>query len=843
VADTVLQSFLVKLGFTVDPGGQKRFQDTMTGAARQVNELRLGLVALAIGVEEVVRRTTRSFDQLYASSRDIGVSARGLKETASGFDAVGLAADSARTTLNQIRQGLTGETKPVFDNIAASLKVTYTDAKTFFENTAEALGKEIRLHGEGAGTLAFSIKQMAAQAGINYEALRTVGLGWEFYRDRVKYVDDLFTKLFKNDKGIKDATEAAAKMHNEFGKVGDAIELGLARIVTDPAVSKAIDDIAAGLAKWLVSDATVDNIKSILDSIEKGLKDPETIKEISKALHDLGDVVLAVGQAVKWLIETIGVKGLAEIFGGYLAITFLGRLAAAFGAVSAAVGVLIARLPVLIGLYAAFKGSQLTPQELTPGAPEQQKRAEDIEKSFEGTSIGGFFKWLHDFDPFKGKGVFGAPHGQHGGIVPINAHAGEMLLPRQISEGLQQLFMRGPAYGGGAANDNYLADQLDRWLHGDSAFRPIVDLANQSFERLRQLFLDFFKPMEQQPAAPGGAPGGPAAPGGPGIVAGGGAFTGDKAEFIKKAWPLAQQVALQTGIDPHLVLAQAALESGWGQRATGQNFFGIKPGGTLAKYGSMEESFQAYADLMKTRNYSGVRAAQGIPAQIKAMIAAGYTPDVGYAEQLQQISGQLANVETTPGAVGADNAQWASSQANWARRTGALGTPEEAGRNLVSVKSKDGQTWRVNKAVAAGFQVLIDEFDRRGLKPISGGGYAPRPIRGSSEWSAHAFGSAIDIDPEANPLGGKGKMPDWVGPFARKLGLVWGGYWQGRPDPMHFEATAAAMRRGGTSAYADNSTTTINVHATDPHGTARAVSDQHDRRSASHMRNFRTHVA
>jgi hypothetical protein len=41
----------------------------------------------------------------------------------------------------------------------------------------------------------------------------------------------------------------------------------------------------------------------------------------------------------------------------------------------------------------------------------------------------------------------------------------------------------------------------------------------------------------------------------------------------------------------------------------------------------------------------------------------------------------------------------------------------------------------------------------------------------------------------------------------------------------------------------DNSTTTINVQATDPHGTARAVSDLRDRRSAQHIRNFRTNVA
>jgi hypothetical protein len=61
---------------------------------------------------------------------------------------------------------------------------------------------------------------------------------------------------------------------------------------------------------------------------------------------------------------------------------------------------------------------------------------------------------------------------------------------------------------------------------------------------------------------------------------------------------------------------------------------------------------------------------------------------------------------------------------------------------------------------------------------------------------------------------------------------------------MHFDLGGRRGRfRRGDWAYIDNSTTTVVAQATDPHGTARAVSDLRDRRSAQHMRNFRTNVA
>lgn len=47
-------------------------------------------------------------------------------------------------------------------------------------------------------------------------------------------------------------------------------------------------------------------------------------------------------------------------------------------------------------------------------------------------------------------------------------------------------------------------------------------------------------------------------------------------DFIKKILPAAQACQRATGVPASVTIAQAALESGWGERAPGNNLFGIK---------------------------------------------------------------------------------------------------------------------------------------------------------------------------------------------------------------------------------------------------------------------------
>jgi peptidoglycan hydrolase-like protein with peptidoglycan-binding domain len=76
-------------------------------------------------------------------------------------------------------------------------------------------------------------------------------------------------------------------------------------------------------------------------------------------------------------------------------------------------------------------------------------------------------------------------------------------------------------------------------------------------------------------------------------------------------------------------------------------------------------------------------------------------------------------------------------------------------------------------------------------------GYEDRKISGSTRWSFHAYGLALDIAAPWNPQGyerppaSPHRLPVNTGELLRPLGIAWGGNWSGRADWMHIELHAS----------------------------------------------------
>lgn len=98
--------------------------------------------------------------------------------------------------------------------------------------------------------------------------------------------------------------------------------------------------------------------------------------------------------------------------------------------------------------------------------------------------------------------------------------------------------------------------------------------------------------------------------------------------------------------------------------------------------------------------------------------------------------------------------------------------------------------------------VVAGRFHRE-VEPLIDGqcwGYAYRQIRGASDVSNHASGTAIDCNAPKHPLGTEptatysGAQIDAIHRILADAGGVvrWGGSYTGRKDPMHFEITDGA---------------------------------------------------
>lgn len=146
------------------------------------------------------------------------------------------------------------------------------------------------------------------------------------------------------------------------------------------------------------------------------------------------------------------------------------------------------------------------------------------------------------------------------------------------------------------------------------------------------------------------------------------AFDSPKA-FVESVWRAAERAAKRLGVATKALVAQAALETGWGKhvirRADGSssyNLFGIKSHGwngdnvkvstleyrdgvaakemaSFRAYGSLEDCFEDYARFIESnpRYRRALEAADDPERYVQELQAAGYATDPRYAEKITRI--------------------------------------------------------------------------------------------------------------------------------------------------------------------------------------------------------------
>jgi peptidoglycan hydrolase FlgJ len=151
-------------------------------------------------------------------------------------------------------------------------------------------------------------------------------------------------------------------------------------------------------------------------------------------------------------------------------------------------------------------------------------------------------------------------------------------------------------------------------------------------------------------------------------------LTVSKDDFLRTLRPHAEQAAREIGVDPDALLAQAALETGWGRsvpcNAQGEcsfNLFGIKAGSQWSgatvnvptlefesgipvrkverfrAYDSPADSFRDYAALIRdSARYANARGAgDNVEAFAAALQQGGYATDPHYAQKIAAVADEV----------------------------------------------------------------------------------------------------------------------------------------------------------------------------------------------------------
>lgn len=288
------------------------------------------------------------------------------------------------------------------------------------------------------------------------------------------------------------------------------------------------------------------------------------------------------------------------------------------------------------------------------------------------------------------------------GLAKLRAKAGEAdneaaldEVARQFEGLLLQMMlksMREASFGGGmfdTQQSRFYRDMHDQQIAIDMANSTSLGLADLIKQQLAggqggngtprmpaDYLADPIVSARSQPVAAPQGPG-PASPGVDGVAVSGSRtdenaidFGGSPEGFLRALWPAAERAASEMGLSPEALLAQAALETGWGRHVmsrngggSSHNLFGIKAdsswGGDRVRQTTLEfkdgvalktrAAFRAYDSYGQSLS-DYVRFIQSNPRYRRALEVvdderryfrelqrAGYATDPDYAEKIERI--------------------------------------------------------------------------------------------------------------------------------------------------------------------------------------------------------------
>jgi hypothetical protein len=356
MADGVLKSFLVDLGFRVDEPGLNRFRDQLTRTHHVVRDFTVGFAALAGSVEEAIRRTAKKFEDLYYLSQQTRTSATVLRGVQSAFEEIGLTAGEASSTLagmasswrdNPGLRFFVQQFAPGVRNGAEALSALATRYRNIIQQFGEFSAQEAQF------------RAVLRAMGQDPDVILRSAQNQDKYNDRIAFTRSLLIRF-----GI-DADDAAGRavgVARGWSRVWETVTTAFQKfsIVTFPYVKVLLDDFANWMSKegadavsaWarrldkLVSNpenikATENAFKKIGDAVSdivtglgNWIDKEDGLNKTGAALRSIADAVQSIGNVMKWMADHPTIAGM--IFGGIVGARTAGPVGAVVGAVGGA---------------------------------------------------------------------------------------------------------------------------------------------------------------------------------------------------------------------------------------------------------------------------------------------------------------------------------------------------------------------------------------------------------------------------------------------------------------------------------------------------------------------------
>lgn len=490
MADT-LKDFLVGLGFKIDQQGLTRFHGAIAGSHKLVRDFAISIAGLAVAAEESVRRTVRQFENLFYLSQQSGVSVRSLQQLRFTFGQVGSTAEEAAQQVVAFATGL--RDNPGLRGLANQLVPGWKDAGDIVKALTGQYRQLMDRFGETGETIeaqAIPLRNYIRLLGLNAETIRQNALNYVAFQRGLRDSEAIYRAFgLDSEKAARQATEAS----RAFGRVWETIKTAFNVFIVQ--TFPTVDRLLTQFANWMGTEGAA-KIKEWANQFGAWLNKEVTIKNLETLIKNIGDIVATIA------------KGFEN-----LATTNFSDFNTSLAGINTTLKDLKGYIDYLVEWIKWLNDPANTPWWLDPNKTKEQVRPfvtpRNAPHPDRPTSpIVEGFKFLWD----KMFGGSSAPSAGPSRVLPGSPEFTAPVPGRQgsLAPGLRA----SPAAFGGTGGDvsELLLRGLANWWSGSTAFRPIVVLADEVYNKIADAIARSFGLAPGTPLGAGGADGGAGGP-------------------------------------------------------------------------------------------------------------------------------------------------------------------------------------------------------------------------------------------------------------------------------------------------------------------------------------------
>jgi hypothetical protein len=102
MGEETLREYLIKIGYKVDEGSQRKFKRGVEGASKDIKNLGAEIAAATVATNQFIRQLAESFDRIYFISRRTGSSSSSIGAVSTAFQNLGSSAEEAVQALESL---------------------------------------------------------------------------------------------------------------------------------------------------------------------------------------------------------------------------------------------------------------------------------------------------------------------------------------------------------------------------------------------------------------------------------------------------------------------------------------------------------------------------------------------------------------------------------------------------------------------------------------------------------------------------------------------------------------------------------------------------------------------